>query len=159
MAQSVPRRRGPGRETRKETETANHAGNGRGVQKERGRGLEGRRTSEAEEGPERVKEEKAEGGERRRRRRRHRWKGASRGGGERGTAKGRDFKRNQFRVAVQSNVTPAAAGVNVGRNSNFTLGPLVIARLCATKRHGRGIELRSRQNSCVFHNHRAYGRV
>jgi hypothetical protein len=96
-------------------------------------GREGRwkdEASEAEEGPERVKEEKAggggEGGEwrwrRRRRRRRHRWKGASRGrgGGERGMARGRDFKRNQFRVAVQSNVTPAAAGVNVGRNSNFT---------------------------------------
>lgn len=36
---------------------------------------------------------------------------------------GWDFKRNQFRVAVQSNITPASGGVNVGRNSNFTLGP------------------------------------
>ena len=77
--------------------------------------------SEAEEGRKRVKEEKAGGGERRIDGR-ERAVDAS-GGGKRGSVRGRDFKRNQFGVAVQSNVTLAAAGVNVGRNSNFTPGP------------------------------------
>lgn len=58
-------------------------------------------------------------------RERKRGRGRVSGGRRRGRRVdgGWDFKRNQFRVAVQSNVTPASGGVNVGRNSNFTLGP------------------------------------
>lgn len=80
--------------------------------------------SEVEEGRKRARERGESWG----------WRTASmeenetRGRGKRGegralSARGRGFKRNQFRVAVQSNVTPAAAGVNVDRNSNFTPGP------------------------------------
>lgn len=107
---------------KKKMETANRGENRRGVRKRSEDQKWKDEASEAEEGRERVKEEKAGGGER------HRWKGTrlvEEASGERGrlSAKGRGFKRNQFRVAVQSNVTPAAAGVNVGRNSNFTPGP------------------------------------
>lgn len=106
----------------KKMETANHGGNRRGVRKRNEDRKWKDEASEAEEGRKRVKEEKAGGGET------ASMEGnETRGGGKRGkgglSARGRGFKRNQFRVAVQSNVTPAAAGVNVGRNSNFTPGP------------------------------------
>ena len=93
----------------------------------------------------RVREEKGEGSEQRswmRGKERRGERGRVSGGRRRGRREdgGWDFKRNQFRVAVQSNVTPASAGVNVGRNSNFTLGPCrfrILIRFAANrhKRH------------------------
>lgn len=91
-----------------------------------GRSVGGRGRTKARERGESTAAEGDGGGER--------WRGGRIGGRERavdaeeasstrGSVRGRDFKRNQFGVAVQSNVTLAAAGVNVGRNSNFTPGP------------------------------------
>lgn len=90
------------------------------MEKKRGRGLKDE-ALEAEEGRKRVKEEKAGGGERHIDGRERAVDARKRQAGV--SVRGRDFKRNQFGVAVQSNVTLAAAGVNVGRNSNFTPGP------------------------------------
>lgn len=92
------------------------------MEKERGPKMEGRSVGGRGRTKARERGESWKGGGER-----HRWKGTrlveEAAGIGRLSARGRGFKRNQFRVAVQSNVTPAAAGVNVGRNSNFTPGP------------------------------------
>lgn len=72
-----------------------------------------------------MKEEKTGGGERRAsmgregesRTRRRRGPVRDKGGVGISNEREKERERNQFRVAVQSNVTPADTGINVGRNS------------------------------------------